>query len=69
MKIRGRQNRLVEGWRGKVRLQGEVMVRVEDLKCFRSTLQSNHECGKDVKKRLYAGWNGWKKVSGVLGDA
>ncbi|KAK3541781.1 hypothetical protein QTP86_005445 [Hemibagrus guttatus] len=26
------------------------------------------ECGKEVKKRVQAGWNGWRKVSGVLCD-
>ncbi|KAK3546973.1 hypothetical protein QTP86_007443 [Hemibagrus guttatus] len=29
---------------------------------------SNGECGKEVKKRVQAGWNGWRKVSGVLCD-
>ncbi|KAK3572560.1 hypothetical protein QTP86_000430 [Hemibagrus guttatus] len=31
-------------------------------------VQSNGECGKEVKKRVQAGWNGWRKVSGVLCD-
>ncbi|KAK3568207.1 hypothetical protein QTP86_000216 [Hemibagrus guttatus] len=31
-----------------------------------SHIQSNGECGKEVKKRVQAGWNGWRKVSGVL---
>ena len=30
-----------------------------------STVQSNGECGKEVKKRVQAGWNGRRKVSGV----
>ena len=33
-----------------------------------STFQSNGECGKEVKKRVQAGWNGWRKVSGVMCD-
>ncbi|KAK3569875.1 hypothetical protein QTP86_006750 [Hemibagrus guttatus] len=33
-----------------------------------SHIQSNGECGKEVKKRVQAGWNGWRKVSGVLCD-
>ncbi|KAK3526709.1 hypothetical protein QTP70_032071 [Hemibagrus guttatus] len=33
-----------------------------------SGIQSNGECGKEVKKRVQAGWNGWRKVSGVLCD-
>ncbi|KAK3557345.1 hypothetical protein QTP70_026575 [Hemibagrus guttatus] len=28
-----------------------------------SHIQSNGECGKEVKKRVQAGWNGWRKVS------
>ncbi|KAK3561432.1 hypothetical protein QTP86_002841, partial [Hemibagrus guttatus] len=31
-------------------------------------VQSNGECGKEVKKRVQAGWNGWRKVWGVLCD-
>ncbi|KAK3553593.1 hypothetical protein QTP70_005766 [Hemibagrus guttatus] len=31
-------------------------------------IQSNGECEKEVKKRVQAGWNGWRKVSGVLCD-
>ncbi|KAK3574713.1 hypothetical protein QTP86_015385 [Hemibagrus guttatus] len=38
------------------------------IKYFGSTVQSNGECGKEVKKRVQAGWNGWRKVSGVLCD-
>ncbi|KAK3512599.1 hypothetical protein QTP70_017201 [Hemibagrus guttatus] len=37
-------------------------------KYLRSTVQSNGECGKEVKKRVQAGWNGWRKVWGVLCD-
>ncbi|KAK3543780.1 hypothetical protein QTP70_027194 [Hemibagrus guttatus] len=33
-----------------------------------SRIQSNGECGKEVKKQVQAGWNGWRKVSGVLCD-
>ncbi|KAK3540717.1 hypothetical protein QTP70_034635 [Hemibagrus guttatus] len=33
-----------------------------------SRIQSNGECGKEVKKRVQAGWNGWRKASGVLCD-
>ncbi|KAK3532125.1 hypothetical protein QTP86_008586 [Hemibagrus guttatus] len=53
---------------GTVRLQGEEVKKVQELKYLGSTVQSNGECGKEVKKRVQAGWNGWKKVSGVLCD-
>ena len=53
---------------GRVRLQGEEIKTVEDFKYLGSTVQSNGECGKEVKKRVQAGWNGWRKVSGVMCD-
>ncbi|KAK3514184.1 hypothetical protein QTP70_005264 [Hemibagrus guttatus] len=51
---------------GTVRLQGEEVKKVQEFKYLGSTVQSNGECGKEVKKREQAGWNGWRKVSGVL---
>ncbi|KAK3569817.1 hypothetical protein QTP86_005850 [Hemibagrus guttatus] len=53
---------------GTVRLQGEEVKKVQEIKYLGSTVQSNGECGKEVKKRVQAGWNGWRKVSGVLCD-
>ncbi|KAK3510265.1 hypothetical protein QTP70_032584 [Hemibagrus guttatus] len=53
---------------GTVRLQGEEVKNVQEFKYLGSTVQSNGECGKEVKKRVQAGWNGWRKVSGVLCD-
>ncbi|KAK3523754.1 hypothetical protein QTP70_009236 [Hemibagrus guttatus] len=53
---------------GTVRLQGEEVKKVQEFKYLESTVQSNGECGKEVKKRVQAGWNGWRKVWGVLRD-
>ncbi|KAK3521531.1 hypothetical protein QTP70_009026 [Hemibagrus guttatus] len=53
---------------GTVRLQGEEVKKVQEFKYLGSTVQSNGECGKEVTKRVQAGWNGWRKVSGVLCD-
>ncbi|KAK3509880.1 hypothetical protein QTP70_018499, partial [Hemibagrus guttatus] len=53
---------------GTVRLQSEEVKKVQEFKYLGSTVQSNGECGKEVKKRVQAGWNGWRKVSGVLCD-
>ncbi|KAK3555144.1 hypothetical protein QTP86_009995 [Hemibagrus guttatus] len=53
---------------GTVGLQGEEVKKVQEFKYLGSTVQSNGECGKEVKKRVQAGWNGWRKVSGVLCD-
>ncbi|KAK3514247.1 hypothetical protein QTP70_011840 [Hemibagrus guttatus] len=51
---------------GTVRLQGEEVKKVQEFKYLGSTVQSNGEYGKEVKKRVQAGWNGWRKVLGVL---
>ncbi|KAK3554542.1 hypothetical protein QTP70_025394 [Hemibagrus guttatus] len=53
---------------GTVRLQGEEVKKIQEFKYLGSTVQSNGECGKEVKNRVQAGWNGWRKVSGVLCD-
>ncbi|KAK3539793.1 hypothetical protein QTP70_013231 [Hemibagrus guttatus] len=53
---------------GTVRLQSEEVKKVQEFKYLGSTVQINGECGKEVKKRVQAGWNGWRKVSGVLCD-
>lgn len=53
---------------GTVRLQGEEVKRVQSFKYLGSTVQSDGECVKEVKKRVQAGWNGWRNVSGVMCD-
>ena len=53
---------------GTVKMQGEEVAKVEDFKYLGSTVQSNGECGREVKKRVQAGWNGWRKMSGVICD-
>ncbi|KAK3549929.1 hypothetical protein QTP86_016780, partial [Hemibagrus guttatus] len=42
---------------GTVRLQGEEVKKVQEFKYLGSTVQSNGECGKEVKKRVQAGLN------------
>ena len=54
--------------RGTVKMQGEEVAKVEDFKYLDSTVQSNGECGSEVKKRVQAGWNGWRRMSGVICD-
>ena len=53
--------------KGTVKMQEEV-AKVEDFKYLGSTVQSNGECGREVKKREQAGWNGWRRMSGVICD-
>ena len=51
-----------------VKMQGEEVAKVEDFKYLGSTVQSNGECGREVKTRVQAGWNGWRRMSGVICD-
>ena len=51
-----------------VKMQGEELVKVEDFKYLGSTVQRNGECGREVKKSVQAGWNGWRRMSGVICD-
>ena len=44
------------------------VAKVDDFKYLGSTVQSNGECGREVKKRVQAGWNGWRWMSGVICD-
>ena len=40
---------------GTVKMQGEEVAEVEDFKYLGSTVQSNGECRREVKKRVQAG--------------
>ena len=51
---------------GIVKMQGEEVEKLEYFKYLGSTVQSNGECGREVKKRVHAGWNGWRRMSGVI---
>ena len=53
---------------GTVKMQGEEVAKVDDFKYLGSTVQSNGACGREVKKRVQAGWNGWRRMSGVICD-
>ncbi|MCJ8749155.1 hypothetical protein PDJAM_G00173060 [Pangasius djambal] len=65
-----RRSVLVPIFKNKVVRGGQTgeVKKVQDFKYLGSTVQSNGECEKEVKKRVQAGWNGWRKVSGVLCD-
>ena len=51
-----------------VKMQGEEVPKMENFKYMGSTVQSKGECGREVKKILQAGWNGWRRMSGVICD-
>ena len=50
-----------------VQLQGVKVTKVKELKCLGSTVQGDGGCGTEVKRRVQAGWNGWR-VARVICD-
>ena len=44
------------------------MPRVKEFKYLGSTVQESGGCETGVKRRLQAGWKGWRRVSGVICD-
>jgi len=51
-----------------VRMQGVGLNKVTDFKYLGSTVQNDGKCEKEVKRRVQAGWNGWRSVTGVICD-
>jgi len=53
---------------GSIRMQGVLLPRAKEFKYLGSTVQEDGECGREVKMKVQAGWNGWKKMSGIICD-
>ena len=51
-----------------VKMEDTKVSRVKEFKYLGSTVQESGGCEREVKKRVQAGWNGWKRVSGVICD-
>ena len=51
-----------------VKMENTKMPRVKEFKYLESTVQESGSCESKIKRRLQAGWNGWRKVSGVICD-
>ena len=51
-----------------VKMEDTKVPRVKEFKYLGSTVQENGNCEREVKKRLQAGWNGWRRVLGVICD-
>ena len=49
-------------------MQGEVVPETCEFKYLGSTIQKHGDCGTEVKRRTQAGWNSWRKVTGVMCD-
>ena len=51
-----------------VKMEDTKVPRVKEFKYLGSTMQESCSCEREVKKRVQAGWNGWRRVSGVICD-
>ena len=49
-----------------VLLQGVEVPKVKKFRYLGSTVQCNGGCGSEVKRRVQAGWNGWRSVRSDL---
>ena len=49
-------------------MEDTKVPRVKEFKYLGSTVQESGGCEREVKKRVQAGWNGWRRVSGVICD-
>ena len=51
-----------------VKMEDTKVPRVKEFKYLVSTVQESGGCEREVKKRVQEGWNGWRRVSGVICD-
>ena len=51
-----------------VKKEDTKVPRVKEFKYLGSMVQESGGCEREVKKRVQEGWNGWRKVSGVICD-
>ena len=51
-----------------VKMEDTKVLRVKEFKYLGSTVQESGSCEREVKKRVQAGWNEWRRVSGVICD-
>ena len=51
-----------------VKMEDTKVPKVKEFKYLGSTVQESGSCEREVKKRVQAEWNGWRRVSGVICD-
>ena len=51
-----------------LKMEDAKVPRVKEFKYLGSMVQESGGCEREVKKRVQAGWNGWRRVSGVICD-
>ena len=52
-----------------VKMEDTKVPRAKEFKYLGSTVQESGGCEREVKRRVQAEWNGWRKVSGVICDS
>ena len=52
----------------QVKMQGQVVPEVKDFKYLGSTIACDGKSDREVKNRVQAGWNNWRKVTGLVCD-
>ena len=55
-------------YKERVKVEDTKVPRVKEFNYLGSTVRESGSCEREVKKRVQAGWNGWRKVSGVICD-
>ena len=50
------------------KMENTNVPRVKKFKYLGSTVQESGSCEREIKKRVQAGWHGWRRVSGVICD-
>ena len=51
-----------------IKMDDTKVPREKKFKYLGSTVQESGSCEREIKRRVQAGWNGWRKVSGVICD-
>ena len=51
-----------------MKMEDTKVPRVKEFKYLGPTVQESGGCEREVKKRVQAEWNGWRKISGVICD-
>ena len=49
-------------------MEDTEVPRIREFKYLGSTVQESGDCEREVRKRVQAGWNEWRRVSGVICD-
>ena len=49
-----------------VKMEDIKVPRVKEFKYLASMVQESGSCEREVKKRVQAGWNRWRRVLGVI---